>query len=151
MVLNRKCICVNECVYNESGIEKELEIPINNPIPEGNDLLIRIKDQPQKGFSSQFSRTINFKKITKTLTKIFEENNVPNVINYMSIDIEGADLDALKGLDFTKYSIEFLTIEWGGGRSSQWYLDEITEFLKSKGYSIHRINNWDVEFIKSIL
>jgi hypothetical protein len=36
--------CINECVFSEMGIEKEIEVPIANDIPEYNDLLIRIKD-----------------------------------------------------------------------------------------------------------
>ena len=145
---NRSCICVNECVYSTSGLELEIEIPLSNAIPEGNDMLIQIKDQPVNEFAwrSQFITTNNIKKKSKTLTDIFEEHNVPNIINYMSIDIEGSDLDALKGIDFAKYTIEFLTIEWGGGRGKLPYLESIKQFLHSKGYSMHRINEFDAEF-----
>ncbi len=148
---NRTCNCVKECVFSTSGIEKEIEVPLNKEIPEGNNMLIRIKDLPlyDKGvycyFNEQFQSVRTYKKITKTLSEIFSENSVPSVIDYMSIDIEGSDLDALKGLDFSKYKILFLTIEWGGG--SKEYLTEITNFLHEKGYKQHRVNNWDVEFV----
>jgi hypothetical protein len=145
LLLNRNCKCVNECVYSISGKEVELEIPLSNSLPEGNDMIVRIKnDKLENDFwNNQFQETKTLKKITKTLTEIFEVNNVPSLINYMSIDIEGADLDALKGLDFEKYSIEFLTIEHGG---SEIYFNAIKDFLYSKGYSLHRINKWDAEF-----
>ena len=149
LISNRNCKCVNECVYSESGIEKELDIPLSNPLPEGNDMLIRIKNS-NTGFSDQFKEITSFKKITKSLTDIFKENNVPAIIQYMSIDIEGADLDALKGLDFAQYSIEFLTIEWGGSNEKLYYFKEISDFLKLKGYSLHRVNRWDAEFTKDI-
>lgn len=146
---NRSSKCVNECVFSQSGLEKEIEVPLANPIPEGNDMLIRIKELPlyKNGsyFDPQFKVTRNYKKITKTLTQIFKENNVPSVIDYMSIDIVGSDLDAIKGLDFDSYKIQFLTIEWGG--THRYYLDEISALLSSKGYKLHRINNWDAEFM----
>jgi len=149
LINTRKCKCVNECVFSVSGLVKELEIPLKHPLPEGNDVLIRIKGMSH-GFPSQFEEVKTFKKITKTLTDIFKENDVPSVINYMSIDIEGSDLEALKGLDFSKYTIEFLTIEWGGGTSRMQYLNDIKEFLQLHGYTLHRINNFDVEFTKSV-
>lgn len=142
----RKNVVINECVFSSNDLEKTIEIPLNNEIPEGNSLLIRIKDNNycSSSFSNQFKYTKEFTKKTKTLTKIFEENNVPSIIGYMSIDIEGSDYDALVGLDFNKYIINFLTIEWGNDKS---YFERIKEFLKSKKYKLHRINKWDAEFI----
>jgi len=142
----RKNKVVNECVFSVNDLEKTIEIPLNEEIQEGNSLLIRIKDinSCQSSFQNQFKNTKEFTKKTKTLTKIFEENNVPSIIGYMSIDIEGSDYDALLGLDFNKYIINFLTIEWGNDKS---YFERIKEFLESKKYKLHRINNWDAEFI----
>ena len=144
---NRNCMCVNECVYEISDVELELEIPLENEIPEGNDMLTRIKDNIDNDYwSNQFKTTKIFKKKTKSLTDIFEKYNVPRVIDYLSIDIEGAELLALKGLDFNKYIISFFTLEWQGGEYKKSYLESIKTFLYSKGYHLHRINNFDVEF-----
>jgi len=150
----RTCRCVQECVFNETGIEKEIEVPLAKEIPEGNHMLIRLKDLPlyESGkycyFPEQFKDIKTYKKITKTLTQIFLENHVLSIIDYMSIDIEGSDLAALQGLDFSKYKIKFLTIEWGGGSHS--YLDEIKTLLEKNGYKLLRINNWDAEFVPSV-
>ena len=93
---NRNCIVVNECVYNETGIVKTLQVPLANELPEGNNMLIRIKDNPETtlAFTSQFQEYKTYDKISKTLNDIFKENNVPEIIDYMSIDIEGSDYDA---------------------------------------------------------
>jgi hypothetical protein len=143
---NRVCTVVNECVFSTDGEEKTLEIPLHKSIPEGNSLLIRIKDLNRHCcFSEQFTETSTFIKRTKTLNRIFEEQSVPSVINYMSLDIEGSEYDALLGLDFSKYKIEFLTVEWG--EVDLVYLKLIQEFMKSKGYNLHRINFCDAEFV----
>ena len=148
--LNRNCKVVNECVYSTSGELKTLQVPLANEIPEGNNMLIRIKDNPESRFQfiNQFEEYKTYDKISKTLNDIFAENNVPEVIDYMSIDIEGSDYDALLGIDFAKYRINFITIEWGG--ASLDYLDKITKLLEKNRYKLHRINNWDVEFILNI-
>jgi FMN phosphatase YigB (HAD superfamily) len=144
---NRTCKLAQECVYNKSGTVLTIEVPIANPLSEGNSMITRIKDNPihMTGFQNQFKETRNYTKISKTLNDIFIEHSVPSFIDYMSIDIEGADYDALCGLDFSKYKIGFLTIEWGGNKTE--YLDKIKLLMEKNNYIVHRINKWDVEFI----
>lgn len=145
---NRECNVVNECVYSISGEIKTLQVPLVNEIPEGNSMLIRIKDNPETTFAfvKQFQEYETYDKISKTLNDIFTENNVPEVIDYMSIDVGGIEYDAIVGLDFTKYKINFITIEWGSGSNRLDYLDKITKLLEKNRYKLHRINNWDAEF-----
>ena len=47
----------------------------------------------------------------KTLNTILEENNAPLYIDYLSIDIEGNEYEALKNFDFKKWTIGIITIE----------------------------------------
>jgi len=54
-------------------------------------------------------QTISVK--VKTLNTIFKENNIPNNIDFISIDTENTEIDVLKGLDFNTYNIKFLIIE----------------------------------------
>lgn len=143
---NRVCTVVNECVFSIDDEEKILEMPLCNPIPQGNSLLIRIKGLNRHCcFPEQFTDTSTFIKRTKTLNRIFEEQSVPSVIDYMSLDIEGGEYDALLGIDFSKYRVEFLTVEWGMVDLS--YLELIQKFMESKRYKLHRINFQDAEFM----
>jgi hypothetical protein len=48
---------------------------------------------------------------TTTLTHILDDAKAPQVINYMSLDIEGAEYFAMTGFDFNKYSIWLLNVE----------------------------------------
>ena len=48
---------------------------------------------------------------TTTLTRILEDNGAPETINFMSIDTEGSELDILKGMDFSRYRVDFITVE----------------------------------------
>ena len=51
------------------------------------------------------------KKRTLTLQKILEDNNAPSVIDYLSIDIEGAEYSLLKDFPFDKFTFKAISIE----------------------------------------
>ena len=52
-----------------------------------------------------------FGAIAKTLNSILEETNAPKVIDLLSLDVEGAELEVLKGIDFQKYTFKYMCIE----------------------------------------
>jgi len=70
---------------------------------------------------------------TTTLDAILERANAPEFIHYLSIDIEGAEVEALKGLSFSKYKIGVLTIEHNANQINQ---EQIRNILKSNGYRL---------------
>ena len=50
-------------------------------------------------------------KRTRTLEKILVENNAPKVIDYLSLDVEGAETEILRYFNFNKYTFLCLTVE----------------------------------------
>jgi len=62
----------------------------------------------------------------KTLTSILEQNKVKKV-DFISLDIEGYELEALKGLDFDKFRPSYILIEAR-------YEEDINSFMKDAGY-----------------
>jgi FkbM family methyltransferase len=57
-------------------------------------------------------RVLEKKILSKTLTKILDDSIYRNrQIDFLNIDIEGADLDALKTLDFSRYLPKLICIE----------------------------------------
>lgn len=46
-----------------------------------------------------------------TLNNILEKYNAPYIIDYMSIDIEGSEFNALKNFNFKKWQINLITVE----------------------------------------
>jgi hypothetical protein len=81
-----------------------------------------------------FKETKIVKKITKTLTEIFKENNVPSIINYMSIDIEGYDLNALESMNLDKYRPELILVEVYAENIVDAPIDQ---YLRSQGYTFY--------------
>lgn len=68
---------------------------------------------------------------TRTLTELLVQAKAPAFIHYMSIDIEGAELEALKGLDFSRYRIGALTIEHNFEEPKR---SDIRKLLERNGY-----------------
>ena len=73
-------------------------------------LLSTIK-KSQLNFS--FQGKINKKKISsQTLTKVLDDSKYKDKqIDFLDLDIEGADLDVLKSLDFSRYSPKLISVE----------------------------------------
>ena len=64
-------------------------------------------------------------------------------IDLVSIDVEGAELQVLKSIDFDKTNIKCFLIENNYGLQTE------TDFLISKGYKLHTNIQWDSVFIKN--
>jgi FkbM family methyltransferase len=139
---------VNSAVWS-SNTNLIFEIPESNYKDIKGNLLSRISGIPgnEKHFKNHFNsnvKTVNLS--AKTVTEILEGIiKFPITIDYMSLDVEGAELEVLKGIDFNKIEIKFMTVEHGDRLG---YADKIIEFLKDYGYKVHRFNRWDIELEK---
>jgi FkbM family methyltransferase len=74
------------------------------------------------------SNIINVK--TKKLETIFDDNNVKN-IDYLSIDVEGAEFEVIKSINFDKVFIDVIEFEDNYEETSE----PIVEYLTKLGYS----------------
>lgn len=75
------------------------------------------------------SRGLQFGAKARTITSILLEANAPKYIDLLSLDVEGAELDVLKGLDFDQYSFKYICIET---RS----IETISMFFEENGYKL---------------
>jgi FkbM family methyltransferase len=81
---------------------------------------------------------------TKNLTKLLEENNAPNFIDYLSIDTEGSEYDILNSHNFDKYKFGYITVEHNFIYTNRM---KIRNLLISKGYKFYRENAVDDDYI----
>jgi len=68
---------------------------------------------------------------TSTLASILERAKAPTEIAFMSLDIEGAELEALRGLPFDKYRFGAMAIEHNDEEPKR---SDIVKFLAERGY-----------------
>lgn len=65
----------------------------------------------------------------KTLTSVLEDAGAPSEIDFLSLDVEGGELEVLEGIDFSSYRIEWILVE---SRSPI----VVSNFLSARGYEL---------------
>ena len=83
--------------------------------------------------NKSFQGNIKTKEInSKTLTSVLNDSKFKEKkIDFLDIDVEGADIDVLESLDFRKYSPELICVEVIEKNKED---SQIFKFLKKRGY-----------------
>lgn len=93
-----------------------------------------------RGHLISSARSLQFGTIARTLTSILDESNAPNLIDFLSLDVEGVELSVLKGIDFDKYKFKYMLIECRK-------LSTVEKFLKKHGYKkLEKLTHHDYLF-----
>lgn len=133
LINNRKCYTTNELLYSKDNLELDFT---NYKLLGGIETDLREKIK-KKNIKTE-------KKKTVTLNKILEKINAPNIIDYFSLDTEGSEYEILKGIDFNKYTINYLSVEIN--KDNEKY-NLIKELLEKNNYTIFRKHRVDIDFI----
>jgi FkbM family methyltransferase len=62
-------------------------------------------------FLPKDEKTFLFGAKSATLTNLLIDASAPSLIDFLSLDVEGAELDVLKGVDFNKFNFKYMVIE----------------------------------------
>lgn len=77
---------------------------------------------------------------TVTFAKLCEEYNLPEHIEFLSVDTEGSELEVFKGIDFRRYKFGLITFE----HNFDWVKREsISTILLDNGYSLYEAWEYD--------
>ncbi|MEU2233889.1 FkbM family methyltransferase [Streptomyces vietnamensis] len=129
LVRNRRCTCLDCCLYDREGVIDFLEADtIGGILQEYDPSLLRVaKRHLQVGDGD---RLPTVPKTARTIRSILDQCRAPAVIDYWSLDTEGSELALLRSFPFDAYSFRVLTVEhnWLPVRS------EIRAFLEGRGY-----------------
>jgi FkbM family methyltransferase len=98
---DRSCQMLKEVVFSETG--KRVTFQASGDVGGVADTLGRLKGQALGAPSVELT--------TVTLGDILERTKAPRFIHFVSLDIEGAELEALKGFPFDKYKIGAMAVE----------------------------------------
>merc|ERR1712098_342282 len=114
----RKCKVFEGCIWN---VSQEMTFEFNNGSGaaglQGHNKLenFRQESTPRK-------------MVCSTLQHELERNDIQHV-DYLSLDIEGAEIEAMKGVDFGKTRIDVITAETNGPRGQL-----LIDILEGKGF-----------------
>jgi len=142
---NRKSILINAAICEKNGECDFLEI-------EGySEALSGIVDNYDPRHLNRVDNELKYyggsnkiiKVPTYTLEYLFDKHNI-NKINYLSIDVEGSELNVLKGINFDKVFIDVIDVEDNFPDITS---KTITPFLENLGYNYKFNIKWDIIFI----
>ncbi len=86
--------------------------------------------QAQKGMPSYKDNEIPlFGAIACTMNDILKASNAPQNIDFFSLDVEGAELEVLKGIDFNEYYFKYILVECRD-------INRLETFLNETGYRL---------------
>ena len=80
-----------------------------------------------KKFLKKKENNFEFKIKGISLNRILDSCKSPSVIDFFSLDVEGMELEVLKGIKFNKYKFKFILIECQNFK-------KINTFLRKKNY-----------------
>ena len=80
-------------------------------------------------FLNEGESTFIFGAKSATLNSLLKEAEAPALIDFLSLDVEGAEFDVLRGVDFTKYNFRYMVIECRE-------IDKMNAYLAEFNYSL---------------
>lgn len=127
-------LCCDNAVYNESNMDVIFDIANNY------DLLSGIANNIDCHKTAVDKNKTQITVKTITLNDLLEKYNAPLLIDYLSLDTEGSELEILKFFDFNKYIFGLIDIEHNFVEPRR---TQIRELLTSNGYDYIKENNFD--------
>tara|TARA_A100001015_G_C14975549_1_gene707091 strand:+ start:987 stop:1790 length:804 start_codon:yes stop_codon:yes gene_type:complete len=126
LVKNRTCFICFDLVNIDTGLNLEFfEFYSSSTLTkfENKDVLnnLKINNEKPKRYTV---KSIN-------INDMLKKYSAPSLIDYLSIDTEGGELEILKSIDFKNYKFKIITCEHNHKNKN-----EIKKFLDNKGYTL---------------
>ena len=136
---NRNCTIDTRCLWSSSNQNLEF---IDVKEKELSTIKIFANSDSHSELRKK-SSTIKVK--TVSLIDLLKFYNAPKIINYMSVDTEGSELDILKDFPFDNYKFNFISIEHNYGQNRE----KLKELLYKNGYKtfLNNLSKWDDWFV----
>jgi FkbM family methyltransferase len=133
------------CVASVSGKEVDfLEVEGG----EVSNVLSTIAEYASKDCHSNLRTSSNkeYKVETISLVDLLKFHNAPEIIDYISIDTEGSELEIINHFDFSKYRISIISIEHNLDETYRKNIfDKLTEFKFKRVFEkISKFDDWYV-------
>lgn len=118
---DRTCVVVKAVVSSAAG--QVVKFHTHSGLGGMADTLGKWKDEAAKSPAVELTTT--------TLGELLDRTHAPTYIHFLSLDIEGAEFEALKGVPFDKYHFGAMAIEHNEEEPKR---SDLLKFLEEKGY-----------------
>jgi FkbM family methyltransferase len=130
---NENHIFCNACVsfeYDKPFVEIAFSNLMSSPIGLESDIIDPVSHaESGKQFLETSDRVFIYGSLAKTLTDLLNRANAPAMIDLLSLDVEGAEIEVLKGIDHQKYRFRYMCIECRD-------ISKLTHYLHQVGYRL---------------
>ena len=138
-------IFCNACVsfdYKNPFVEIAFANLMSSPIGLESDVLDPIfHAESGKQFLESTDRVFTFGAVAKTLNDLLSISKAPKDIDLLSLDVEGAEIEVLKGIDHKAYRFKYMCIECRD-------IDKLTSYLNPLGYELkEKLSGHDYLFV----
>ncbi|MFW7266348.1 FkbM family methyltransferase [Gluconacetobacter sp. Hr-1-5] len=140
---SRQCIIDHRCVWSESG---------SNIMFSYNDVDAEFATAEIFQLSDMHARIRKDFKLmeveTVSLNDLLYQNHAPSIIDYLSIDTEGSELEILKEFDFKKYHVNVVTVEHNFNAIAR---ENIFRLMNANGFTrqFENLSQWDDWYVNS--
>lgn len=143
---NRSCITINAALWPES------RTLIDMVDAHGLSSVVAYKDSDNQSSLRDSVTTRRFGIDTINPTELLDRFQAPALIDYMSLDVEGCEIDVLSSLDLDRYHIAMMTIEHNHDEARK---AAVRALLEPMGYSVvSRLNDdwvYHPEYLRAAL
>lgn len=105
LCFNRRAICINAALWTESRLS--LSFVDAHGLSAIQSFAESDVNSERRAKATRAVTTVD----TINPTELVDRFNAPKTIDYMSLDVEGAELDVLQAFDFDTYTVALLTVE----------------------------------------
>lgn len=89
----------------------------------------------------KYEGSLGSKEIIKIKTNTFMSLNTPKVIDFVSLDVEGSEMNILRGIDFNEKLIKVITVE------NNYHDKTINDILENNGFIVNNHLGCDTVFV----
>jgi FkbM family methyltransferase len=126
---NRRCLCLNCCLYDRDTNVEFIEAHTIGGIADHYDSSLLKQVRAHLGTADN-EQPPTVERTARSVRSVLQSSGAPRVIDYWSLDTEGSEMRILRAFPFDDYSFRVLTVEhnWLPIR------DEVRQFLEARGY-----------------
>lgn len=106
---NRNAICINKAIFNKSN--EIVKFSIHKYGEHKEDGISGITNYLDKHKDKVLKNETQIDVETLSLVDLLTQNNAPPLIDYLSLDTEGTELEILQSNDYKKYNFGFISVE----------------------------------------
>jgi FkbM family methyltransferase len=122
------CCACTSFEYKEKFVEIIYSNLMSTPLGLESDIDNKAEHAAKgKQFLNNTDDNFRFGALARPLNDLIVESNAPKIMDLLSLDVEGAEIEVLKGINHKEYRFKYMCIEC---RSK----DKLVEYLSSVGY-----------------